>query len=149
MSRNRNLVSTLHAPVAVQAAGAYFNRRAVQQGPGCPAEADASRTLGCSRRRCGRWPLERPRAKTIVAGAEWRQIVLRVPGYGNRLGIRALPTDSADQLTEFRIRSEACEGGLAGQLDQVRVVFLKGSLEPFERSLLIVNCPVRSCDVVR
>src|SRR5258706_14251878 len=61
----------------------------------------------------------------------------------------AAPTKSLHQLTEFRVGMQAREGGLASQLDEIRVVLPIGSLQPFERSLLVVDRPIDSCDVVR
>src|SRR5882757_7187262 len=44
----------------------------------------------------------------------------------------AAPTNSLHQLAEFRVGMQAREGGLASQLDEIRVVL-----------------PIDSCDVVR
>ena len=41
-----------------------------------------------------------------------------------------MPTDSLDELAKFRVGPQALEGGLASELDEIRVVFLIGSLEP-------------------
>src|SRR5579863_8643207 len=61
----------------------------------------------------------------------------------------AVPTDSLHELAEFRVGPQAPEGGLASQLDEIRVVFLKGSLQPLKRLLLVVDRPIHPCDVVR
>src|ERR1700683_3058652 len=43
---------------------------------------------------------------------------------------------------------QARERGLACQLDEIGGVLPIGSLQPFERSLPVVDCPINSCDVV-
>src|SRR6202045_1362096 len=65
------------------------------------------------------------------------------------VSVYAGPTDSVRQLAEFRVGMQAREGGLASQLDEIRVVFPVGSLQPFEGSLRVVDRPIDSCDVVR
>src|SRR5580698_11089148 len=60
-----------------------------------------------------------------------------------------MPTDSLRQFEEFRVGPQAREGRLASQLDEIGIVFPIGSLQPFERALLVVDCPVYPRDVVR
>jgi hypothetical protein len=42
------------------------------------------------------------------------------------VSVYAEPTDSVHQLAEFRVGMQACEGGLASQLNEIRVVFPVG-----------------------
>ena len=59
-----------------------------------------------------------------------------------------MPTDLLRQLPEFRVGPQAREGGLASQLDEIGIVFPIGSLQPFERALLVVDCPVYPRNIV-
>jgi Negative regulator of sigma F len=61
------------------------------------------------------------------------------------VSVYAAPTDSLHQLAEFRVGMQARERRLASQLDEIRIVFPIGSLQPFERSLLIVD---RSIEII-
>jgi MYXO-CTERM domain-containing protein len=58
-----------------------------------------------------------------------------------------VPADSVHQPTKFCVGTHAGKGRLARQLDEIRVVFLVGSLQPFERSRLVADCTEYPGDV--
>src|SRR5262249_43063749 len=65
------------------------------------------------------------------------------PSFGNcwaRPELPRAPADALRELAKLGFRSQARKGRLAGQLDEVRVVLLVGSFQPFERPLLVVDC---------
>lgn len=50
------------------------------------------------------------------------------------VSVYTVPADSVPELTAFRVGMQPREGGLASQLDEIRVVFPVRSLEPLQRS---------------
>ena len=67
--------------------------------------------------------------------------------FARKQGVVVVSIAGFYKVAELR-RGVGSEGGLPRQLDQIRVVFQISSLEPFERLLFVVDCPVHPCDVV-